>query len=75
MAQKIGPQGKIAGLDISDEMLGRALKRCYGYPNVVFEKQRIELPMLYKEEFDKCSGQGKTDSQTRVTAIFRNRSG
>jgi ubiquinone/menaquinone biosynthesis C-methylase UbiE len=53
MAQNIGPQGKIAGLDISDEMLGRALKRCCGYPNVVFEKQRIELPMPYKEEFDK----------------------
>ena len=54
MAQKIGPQGKIVGLDISDEMLGRALKRCCGYPNVVFEKQRIELPMPYKEEFDKA---------------------
>jgi ubiquinone/menaquinone biosynthesis C-methylase UbiE len=44
MAQNIGPQGKIVGLDISDEMLGRALKRCCGYPNIVFEKQRVELP-------------------------------
>jgi ubiquinone/menaquinone biosynthesis C-methylase UbiE len=53
MAQKIGPQGKIAGLDISDEMISRALKRCHEYPNVSFEQQRIELPLAYKEEFDK----------------------
>jgi ubiquinone/menaquinone biosynthesis C-methylase UbiE len=53
MAQKIGPQGKIAGLDISDEMISRALKRCHKYPNVSFEQQRIELPLAYKEEFNK----------------------
>lgn len=53
MAQKIGAHGRIVGLDISDEMLGRAAKRFRKYPNVVFEKRRIELPMPYKEEFDK----------------------
>jgi ubiquinone/menaquinone biosynthesis C-methylase UbiE len=53
MVQKIGPKGKILGLDISDEMISRALKRCCGYPNVVFGKQRIELPLAYIEEFDK----------------------
>ena len=53
MAQKIGPQGKIVGLDISDEMLRQSLKRCREYPNMSFEKQRIELPLAYKEEFDK----------------------
>jgi ubiquinone/menaquinone biosynthesis C-methylase UbiE len=53
MAQKVGSQGKIVGLDISNEMLARAWKRCRGYPNVIFEKQRIELPLAYKEEFDK----------------------
>ena len=53
MAQKIGSQGKIVGLDISDEMLSQALKRCREYPNMSFEKQRIELPLAYKEEFDK----------------------
>jgi len=53
MAQKIGPQGKIIGLDISDEMLSRALKRCCGYANVTFKKLRIEPPLSYKEEFDK----------------------
>ena len=53
MAQKIGPQGKIVGLDISDEMISRALKRCYKYANIGFKKQRIELSLPYKEEFDK----------------------
>jgi len=53
MAQKIGSQGKIVGLDISDEMLSRARERCRKYPNVTFEKQRIELSLTYKEEFDK----------------------
>jgi len=53
MAQRIGPQGKIVGLDISDEMLSQSLKRRREYPNLSFEKQRIELPLAYKEEFDK----------------------
>jgi len=53
MAEKAGSQGRIVGLDISNEMLVRAWKRCRGYPNVAFEKQRIELPLPYKEEFDK----------------------
>jgi len=53
MAQKIGPQGKIVGLDISDEMIRRALKRCSQYANIGFKKERIELPLAYKEEFDK----------------------
>jgi len=53
MAKKVGSQGRIVGLDISNEMLARAWKRCRGYPSVVFEKQRLELPLPYKEEFDK----------------------
>lgn len=53
MAEKVGSQGRIVGLDISNEMLVRAWKHCRGYPNVVFEKQRIELSLPYKEEFDK----------------------
>jgi ubiquinone/menaquinone biosynthesis C-methylase UbiE len=53
MAEKVGSQGRIMGLDISNEMLVRAWKRCRGYPNVIFEKQRIELSPPYREEFDK----------------------
>lgn len=53
MAEKVGSNGKIVGLDISDEMLSRARKHCRKYPNVTFEKLRIELPLAYNEEFDK----------------------
>jgi ubiquinone/menaquinone biosynthesis C-methylase UbiE len=53
MAKKVGSQGRIEGLDISDEMLSRARKRCRGYHNIIFEKHRIELPLPYEEEFDK----------------------
>ena len=53
MSERVGSQGKIIGLDISDEMLSQALKRCYKYASISFEKQRIELPLAYKEEFDK----------------------
>ena len=53
MAEKVASQGRIVGLDISDEMLGQGLKRCCKYANISFRKQRIELPLTYKEEFDK----------------------
>ena len=53
MSERVGPHGKIVGLDISDEMLCQSLKRCREYPNMSFEKQRIELPLAYKQEFDK----------------------
>jgi len=53
MAQKMGSQGKIVGLDISDEMISQAWKRCCKYANVKFQKLRIELPLAYEEEFDK----------------------
>lgn len=53
MAKNLGSQGRITGLDISDEMLGRARKRCQDYPGISFEKRRIELPLAYNGEFDK----------------------
>jgi len=52
MAEKVGPYGKIIGVDISDDMLRQARKRCYKYPNVIFNKQRAELPLPYKEDFE-----------------------
>jgi len=53
MAEKVGPYGRIVGLDISDEMLGLARRHCCKYTNISFKKQRIELPLTYKGEFDK----------------------
>lgn len=53
IALKIGPEGRILGLDISKEMLSLSRKRCQSYPNVEFREQRIETPLTYQGEFDK----------------------
>ena len=53
IAQKIGLEGSILGLDISKEMLNLSRKRCQSYPNVEFREQRIEMPLTYQGEFDK----------------------
>lgn len=53
MAQKIGPRGKILGLDISKEMLSLSRRRCRPYANVQFREQRVETLLTYQEEFDK----------------------
>ena len=42
IARKIGPKGKILGLDISKEMLNLSRKRCELYPNVEFREQLNE---------------------------------
>lgn len=53
IARKTGPEGRVVGLDISDELLARARNRCRDYPNVTFQKLRIELPLPYEGDFDK----------------------
>ena len=53
IAQKIGPEGSILGLDISKEMLNLSRRRCQPYPNVEFREQRIETPLSYQDEFDR----------------------
>ncbi|MFP3974969.1 MAG: class I SAM-dependent methyltransferase [Dehalococcoidia bacterium] len=55
MVAKVGRRGRIVGLDISDEMLAQARKRCHTHTNTSFEKQRIELPLghLGEHKFDK----------------------
>jgi len=52
MAKKVGPEGRILGLDISKEMISIAQKRCQPYSGVEFQEQRIEAPLSYQEEFD-----------------------
>lgn len=53
MAKKVGPEGRILGLDLSKEMISIAQKRCQLYPQIQFQEQRIEVPLGFKEEFDK----------------------
>ncbi len=52
MAKKVGPEGRILGLDLSKEMISIAQKLCQLYPQVQFQEQRIEVPLSYREEFD-----------------------
>ena len=53
MRKYLSSQGAILGLDIGEEMLRQAHHRFRHFPNVTFEKQRIEKPLPYKDEFDK----------------------
>ena len=52
MARYLGDQGRIVGLDIGDEMLEQAHRRCRYLSNVTFEKRRVEEPLPYRETFD-----------------------
>jgi len=54
MARNLSDQGRILGLDVGTEMLEQAQRRCRGLPNITFEKQPIEMPLPYQEEFDKA---------------------
>jgi len=54
MARCLSDRGQIVGLDIGAEMLEQAQRRCRHLPNVMMEKQYIEEPLPYREEFDKA---------------------
>lgn len=53
MTRYLSEQGRVLGLDIEDEMLSQARRRCRRLTNVAFEKQRVEEPLPYEGEFDK----------------------
>lgn len=48
-----GKKGRILGLDISDIMLKKFNKRCKKYPDVQAIYSRIDIPLDYRDEFDK----------------------
>lgn len=53
VAPRIGPQGRVLGLDIGEEMLRRARRRCRKFKNIEFRRERIDGEFGYREEFDK----------------------
>jgi len=53
MARYLSNRGRILGLEIGEEMLKQAERKCRRLSNVTFERRRIEEPLLYQEEFDK----------------------
>ena len=53
MLEVVGPTGRIVGVDISEQMLQQARRRCERYPQISFVERRIEQTLLFTEEFDK----------------------
>jgi demethylmenaquinone methyltransferase/2-methoxy-6-polyprenyl-1,4-benzoquinol methylase len=54
MLKALGSTGRVVGVDISQEMLRQARRRCRAYPQVTFLNRRIEEPLPFHEEFDEA---------------------
>lgn len=54
MIDALGPTAGVVGVDISQEMLRQARRRCRRHPQATFVRARIELPLDFREEFDKA---------------------
>ncbi|MGC9363537.1 MAG: class I SAM-dependent methyltransferase [Fidelibacterota bacterium] len=53
MAEYLGKDGRITGLDISPIMERQFIRKCAGYRNVSFVRQRIDQVFDLHEQFDK----------------------
>ncbi len=54
LLKRVGPGGRILGLDIGEEMMAAFRKRFRGSPNVEIREQRIDVPFDLGETFDKA---------------------
>ncbi|MCK4689784.1 MAG: L-histidine N(alpha)-methyltransferase, partial [Candidatus Marinimicrobia bacterium] len=54
MLKALGSTGRVVGVDISQEMLRQARRRCRAYPQVTFFNRRIEEELSFRDEFDKA---------------------
>ncbi len=53
MADYLGNDGKITGLDIGAEMIAQFEKKCRAHPNISLIRKRIEDPLPFQGEFEK----------------------
>jgi len=53
MAKYLDDNGKITGMDVSSIMETQFRKKCAKHQNVEFIRQRIDLPFVLSEQFDK----------------------
>lgn len=53
MHRYLSAEGRIVGLDIGEEMLTQARRRCQGMSNVTFEQRRAEAALPYQGDFDR----------------------
>jgi ubiquinone/menaquinone biosynthesis C-methylase UbiE len=54
MLKVLGPNGRVIGVDSSQDMVRQAQQRCHAYPHVAFLKRQIEEPLPFHEAFDKA---------------------
>jgi len=54
MQKYLSEEGKIVGLDISDEMMRQFQKKCSSFPNLSIMNKRIDEPLPFENEFDKA---------------------
>lgn len=53
MMKYLSNNGKIVGIDISDEMISQFREKCSDFPNANVVKARIDESLPFKDEFDK----------------------
>jgi ubiquinone/menaquinone biosynthesis C-methylase UbiE len=54
MLKYLSSKGELIGLDISDELISQFRKKSASFANARIVNQRIDIPLSYKEEFDKA---------------------
>ncbi len=52
MLKKAGRDARLVGLDINEEMIKKARKKCRDFPNAEFINMRIEETLPFRQEFD-----------------------
>ncbi len=52
MLKKAGRDARLVGLDINEEMIKKARKKCRDFPNAEFINMRIEEKLPFRQEFD-----------------------
>ena len=55
LAQAVGPQGQVLGLDVSDPLLALARRRAEGQGSLAFRKHDIQTEPLHDPAFDACT--------------------
>jgi demethylmenaquinone methyltransferase/2-methoxy-6-polyprenyl-1,4-benzoquinol methylase len=77
MNKYLSKKGRAVGLDIGTEMLEQARRRFANHSHVAIEKQRIEEPLPYQDEFNKIfisfvfHGLIQEDRQKVITNAYR----
>ncbi len=53
MAKYLSKEGKLIGIDISQEMISQFKKRCANFPHIKILQARVDQSLPFREKFDK----------------------